>query len=127
MTSPPVVVGALGLTEVRVKIYGVKGVKDVALIVDTGSEDTWISRKVLMEIGIEPRLARTYRTINNARIQREVAPVEIEFLGTRMPCPTVFAEQEDVNVLGATALEILGLEVDPRTHEIRPAEALAAY
>ena len=115
------------MTEVRVKIYGGKGVREVALIVDTGSEDTWISRKVLMEIGIQPRLARTYRTINNARIQREVAPVEIEFLGTRMPCPTVFAEQEDVNVLGATALEILGLEVDPRTHEIRPAEALAAY
>ena len=118
---------ALGLTEVRVKIYGPKGVKDVSLIVDTGSEDTWIARKALNEIGVEPRLTRAYRTINNARIDREVAPVEIEFLGMKMPCPTVFAEDEDVNVLGATALEILGLEVDPRTHEIRPAEALAAY
>jgi len=115
------------LTEVRVKIYGQKGMKEISLIVETGSEDTWMARKVLDEIGIEPRLSRTYRTINNARIQRQVAPVEVEFLGMRMPCPTVFAEEEDVNVLGVTALEILGLEVDPRTHEIRPAEALAAY
>ena len=118
---------ALGLTEVRVKIYGPKGVKELPLIVDTGSEDTWITRKILKEIGVEPRFTRTYRTINNARVKREVGPVEVEFLGMRMPCPTVFAEEEDANVLGATALEILGLEVDPRTHEIRPAEALAAY
>jgi predicted aspartyl protease len=102
-------------------------VKDVSLIVDIGSEDTWIAKEVLIEIGIEPRLTRTYRTIDAAHIQRQVGPVEIELLGVRMPCPTVFAEEEDVNVLGATALEILGLEVDPRTHEIRPAEALAAY
>jgi len=117
----------MGLTEARVRIFGPKGTRDFSLVVDTGSEDTWIARKVLKEIGVEPRLTRSYRTINNAHIQREVAPVEVEFLGVRMPCPTVFAEEEDVNVLGATALEILGLEVDPRSHEIRHAEALAAY
>ena len=109
------------------RIFGPKGAKDVSLIVDTGSEDTWISRKFLNELGLEPRLTRAYRTINSVRIQREVAPVEVEFLGIRMPCPTVFAEEADVNVLGATALEILGLEVDPRTREVRPTEALAAY
>jgi len=127
LSDSPANVRELGLTEVRVKIFGPKAVKEVPLIVDTGSEDTWIARKILAEIGIEPRLTRTYRTINNARIERQVAPVELELLGMRMPCPTVFAEEEDVNVLGATALEILGLEVNSRTHEIRPAEALAAY
>lgn len=115
------------MTDVRVRIYGPGGMKEISLVGDTGSEDTWIASELLRELGIEPRFRRTYRTINNARIQREVAPVEVELLGTRMPCPAVFAEEQDVNVLGATALEILGLEVDPRSHEVRPAEALAAY
>ena len=115
------------MTEVRVKIFGPKGSKEVSLTVDTGSEDTWITGTVLREIGIQPRLSRTYRTISNARVRREVGPVEIEFLGIRMPCPTVFGEENDVNVLGATALEILGLEINPRTHAIAPTEALAAY
>jgi predicted aspartyl protease len=99
-------VGVVGLTKVQAKIYGPKGTKEISLIVDTGAEDTWIAAKSLDELGVEPRFTRTYRTINNARIQRAVAPLEIELLGTRMPCPTVFAEEQDVNVLGATALEI---------------------
>ncbi len=117
----------LSLTEAHVKVHGPKGTKQIQLIVDTGSEDTWIDKKALEEIGVEPRFSRTHRTINNARIPRPVGPVEIEFLEVRMPCPVVFAEKEDANVLGVTALEILGLEVDPRTHEVKRAEALAAY
>lgn len=97
------------------------------MVVDTGAEDTWIDKRVLKQIGLEPRFSRTYRTINNARLQREVGPVEIEFMKLRMPCPTVFAEEGDLNVLGATAVEIHGLEVDPRTHELKHTEALAAF
>lgn len=115
------------MTEVNVKIHGPKGSRNVALVVDTGCEDTWIEGTILKELGVEPRFSRSYRTINNARVQRPVGPVEVELLGIRMPCPTVFGEKDDVNVLGATALEILGLLVDPRTHEVRQVDALAAY
>ncbi len=82
------------LTEARVKIHGPKGVREISLVVDTGSEDTRIRRSILEEIGIEPRFIRVYRTINNARIKREVGPVEVEYLGIRMPCPTVFAKSK---------------------------------
>jgi predicted aspartyl protease len=114
------------LTKVPVKIRGPNVVREISLVVSTESEDTWI-RSVLEEIGLEPRFTRTYRTINNARVRREVAPFEVECVGIEMPCPMVFADEQDANVLGATALEILGLEVDPRTYEIGATEALAAY
>ena len=109
------------------KIHGAKGSREISLIVDTGSEDTWIEKRALEDIGVEPRLLRTYRTITGTRVRRQVGPVEIEYLGIKMPCPTVFADEGDANVLGATALEILGLEVDPTTRQLRPVEALAAY
>jgi predicted aspartyl protease len=115
------------LTEVQVRIHGPRVVREISLIVDTGSEDTWIRRSLLEELGLKPRFARTYRTISNARVQRQVGPVEIECLGIQMPCPTVYADDEDANVLGVTALEILGLQIDPRTREVRQAEVLAAY
>jgi len=117
----------LGLTEVKVKIHGARGSRDVSLTVDTGSEDTWIERRTLEDIGAEPRFFRAYKTITGTRIRRQVGAVELEYLGIRMPCPTVFADEGDANVLGATALEILGLEVDPTTRQLRQVEALAAY
>jgi len=117
----------LGLTQVIVKIQGARGSREVTLTVDTGSEDTWIERRTLEDIGVEPRFFRTYRTITGTRVQRQVGPVELECLGIKMPCPTVFADEGDANVLGATALEILGLEVDPTTRQLRQVEALAAY
>ena len=117
----------MGLTDVEVKIEGPRGSRVVKLTVDTGSEHTWIDRHVLEEIGVEPRFSRTYRTITGEHCERQVGPVEIECLGVKMSCPTVFAEDNDANVLGATALENLGLEIDPATRQLRLAEALAAY
>ena len=103
----------MGMTRARVRIEGPKGSRVVELTVDTGSEDTWIDGRILEEIGIEPRLSRTYRTITGERVVRKVAPVEIECLGVKMPCPTVFAEENDANVLGAAAFGDSGPQSKP--------------
>ncbi len=115
------------MTEVQVKIHGSRGNKEIFLTVDTDSEDTWVERRFLEEVGVEPRFSRTYRTITGTHVQRQVGPVEIEYLEIKMPCPTVFANEGDANVLDAIALEILGLEVDPTTRQLKRVEALAAY
>jgi hypothetical protein len=36
----------------------------------------------------------------------------------------IFAEKDDTPVLGATALEAMGLQVDPVTKELKPVELL---
>ena len=117
----------LAATRAHVRLFGSRGATELLLIVDTGSTDTWINREVLEQAGLMPSLTRDCRTRNNARVRRQVGHVEIECLGIRMPCPVVFADEEDTNVLGATALGILGLEVDPTTHDVRRRKELAAY
>jgi len=60
-------------------------------------------------------------------IERDVGEAELRVLGERAHCPVVFAEETDAEVLGVTALENLGLEVDPTTRQVRRSEALSAF
>ena len=42
---------------------------------------------------------------------RDVGEVGLVILGRRRSVPVVFGEEKDISVVGATALEIFGLEV----------------
>ncbi len=68
----------------------------------------------------------SFRTIGRRTVERAIADVLIGYEGTRRYCPVAFAEEGDANVLGATAMEIIGLEVDPSTREVRRISAHAA-
>lgn len=116
----------LGKTYLTLKLVGNGKERVVRLIVDTGSVFTWIRREILEELGVKPRGKQVFITIEGRKIVREIGGVEAEFDSLRMPIPVVFAEQNDKEVLGVTALEIFGLIVDPRTGEIRKEDALFA-
>lgn len=108
------------------KIIGAKGTKKVRLIVDTGSVFTWIRRETLEELGVKPRGKQIFVTIEGRKIEREIGGVEAEIDTLRMPIPIVFAEKQDREVLGVTALEIFGLALDPRTGKLIKEESLLA-
>jgi len=116
----------VGNAYITIKLIGVGKEKTLRLIVDTGSIYTWIRRETLEELGVKPRGKHVFVTIEGRRIVRDIGSVEAEFDSLRMPIPVVFAEQDDKEVFGVTALEIFGLVVDPRTGEIRKEEALLA-
>ncbi len=67
----------VGLTRVKVFVRnpGTGVGREVELIVDTGSVFTWISRRVLEEIGVKPRRVRLFRTIDGRVVSREVGVV----------------------------------------------------
>ena len=117
----------MGLTEAQAIIYGPKGKEALRLLVDTGSLHSWIGANTLQRLGVEPRYTMGFRTITGMKVERQVGFAEVEMLEVKFPCVIVFAERGDTEVLGATTLENLGLEVDPTTREIRRSEALAAY
>jgi hypothetical protein len=50
----------------------------------------------------------------------------IECLGERAARVVVFAERNDMEVMGVEALEGLGLEVDPVTRQLRRSESMLA-
>ena len=119
----------MGHTTAAVKIcspqVGTKCV-ETELIVDTGITYTWIRRERLEAIGVKPSKARKFRTIEGRTIEREVGEAVIECLGERAMSIVVFAERDDVEVMGVVALESLALEVDPVTQQLKKAKSLLA-
>jgi len=119
----------LGYTIAKVRLYNPHDLSkclDLELLVDTGSTYTWIKRSKLGRLGIGPMGRRRFKTIENRIIEREIGEAVIECLGERATCIVVFAEENDVEVLGVTALENLALEVDPVTKQLKKAEAVLA-
>ncbi|MET1160371.1 MAG: clan AA aspartic protease [Thermoprotei archaeon] len=119
----------MGHVIAKVKLYNPYDASksmEYELLVDTGSTYTWIKRSILEKLGIKPIDKRRFRTIEGRVIEREIGEAVIECLGKRATCIVVFAEENDHEVLGVTALENLGLEVDPITKQLRETEAILA-
>jgi clan AA aspartic protease len=117
----------VGLARARVVVKSLEtgASREVELIVDTGSVFTWISRSVLEELGVKPRRVRQFRTTDGRVIAREVGVATIVYEDCEGDVEVVFAEKGDAEVLGVTALETLGLEVDPVTGRLKYVRHLA--
>ena len=117
----------MGFVKVRVKIGNPEKpsvFKEVELIADTGAIYTVVSKKVLEELGIRKRGKRKFKLTDGKIVEREVGIVEIEVKKTVAYTTVVFGEEDDTQVLGVTALEELGMQVDPVTGELKPMELL---
>lgn len=118
----------MGLTKVRVTLANqadqAKRI-DLDLIVDTGSILTWVRSPHLRKIGVEARWEKEFRTIEGRVVRRPTGPVIIGYDGAEGAAEVVFAEEGDAEVLGVTALEGLGYEVDPITRRLRRSSLLA--
>ena len=88
---------------------------DLRLVVDTGSVLTWLPLRLLSQLGIAPTRTRTFRTIDRTTPPKDVGEAPIRCQGLSGTVPVVFGDEGDASVLGVTALEILGLAVDPST------------
>ena len=86
---------------------------DLELIVDAGSTYTWIRRERLDLIGVRLSGTRRFRTIEGRAVGREVGEAVIECLGERATRVVVFAERNDMEVMGVEALEGLTLRSTP--------------
>lgn len=121
----------MGILRVKATLCSADGRlrETVELVVDTGSTLTWIDGDTLRRLGYEPIQSRLFHTIKGEEIRREVCDATLECNGIRATVGTVFARPGEAQVLGVTALERMGLEVDPirpALREIRAYLALAA-
>lgn len=97
----------------------------VNFIVDTGSILTWVRSQNLKKIGVEPRWKKDFRTIEGRTVRRSTGLATISLDGTEGGVEVVFGEEGDAEVLGVTALEGLGYEVDPVTGKLHRSSLLA--
>lgn len=97
----------------------------VDLIVDTGSILTWVHSESLAKIGVSPKRQKEFRTIEGRTVKRSTGAVVLSLDGAEGDVEVVFAEKGDAEVLGVTALEGLGYEVDPVTKQLHRSSLLA--
>ena len=98
-------------------------------LVDTGATDCLVPRKHLESIGLRPRTQRIYGLADGSEIRLDVTGGEIQFMGETTWGTIVFGEDEAEPLLGVTALESVGIEVDPRNQTLTrlPATRLRGF
>ena len=88
------------------------------VLVDTGSELTWVPAAVLESLGIRRRQTMRFRQATGAIVERATGAAIVHAAETSAADEVVFAEEGDMTLLGARSLEGLRLGVDPLTKRI---------
>ena len=92
----------------------------IRLKVDTGAIYTSIPRKILEKIGIKPIARKKLYNFDGTCIERNIGVAIIEYKEHRAGITVVFGEENDAKILGITALEELGLKINPITGKLEP-------
>ncbi len=96
-----------------------RSVRVADVVVDTGSELTWIRREHLGEIGIEPeKRDRRFVLANGEQITRSIGFAVIRVGEELTTDEVVFGEPGDLQLLGARTLEGLNMKVDSRAKRL---------
>lgn len=104
-----------------------RSVRVPGVMVDTGSELTWINREHLATIGIEPeKRDRRFVLVNGEEISRSIGFAVIRVGDELTTDEVVFAEPGDLQLLGARTLEGLNMKVDSRGRKLVAAGPLIA-
>ena len=95
-----------------------KAVEIPRLMVDTGSEATWIPRKLLERIDVKPEKRQAFQMANGQQVYRDVGYAIVRVGQRETIDEIVFAEKGDYALLGARALEGLLLWVDAKNKKL---------
>ncbi|VFM96396.1 MAG: clan AA aspartic protease, AF_0612 family [Candidatus Kentron sp. G] len=88
-------------------------------LVDTGATDCLVPRGHLESIGIRPKGSRAYELADGNELRLDVGGAEIEFMGDWTVGTVIFGDDDAEPILGVTALESVGVEVDPRSQRLK--------
>ena len=88
-------------------------------LVDIGATDCLVPRQHLEAIGLKPKGQRTYELANGAELKLDVTSADIEFMGEIVGGTILFGAEDAEPLLGVTALESVGIEVDPLNQRLK--------
>jgi len=91
------------------------------VLVDTGSELTWIPAHVLDQLGVEREGTQRFQVADGRVLERRLGMAIVHAEAAFAPDWVVFAEEGDMVLLGARSLEGMNLRVDPRAKRLVPA------
>jgi clan AA aspartic protease len=92
---------------------------EALFLVDTGAADCYVPANRLREIGLQPEGKRVYELADGSEVALDIAVDRIEFMGEFVGATVVFGEDETEPLLGVTAPESVGIEVDPQNQRLK--------
>jgi len=119
----------MGMFKKRVKVSNSKDPNqffEAEFWVDTGALYSFVPEDYLERIGIEPSTKRNLIFADGRQDMRLLGfcDFQIEDFEGNIPCPVIFAPKGSLFLLGATALENFGVEVDPIQKKLKPILAI---
>lgn len=96
------------------------------VMVDTGSEYTWLPAPALASIGVAPVRVDRFETADGRILERDIGFAVVAAGGHTAPTIVVFAEPGDMTLMGVHALEGLNLRVDVVRRALVPAGPVPA-
>ena len=88
-------------------------------LVDTGSTDSLVPRPYLEAIGLKPKGRRIYELADGSELILDVTTADIEFMGEIVGGTIIMGADDAEPLLGVTALESVGIEVDPLNQRLK--------
>ena len=93
-------------------------------LVDTGATDSLVPRPHLEAIGLQPEGQRIHELADGSEIRMDIALARIEFMGDFTGGIVLFGDAGAEPLLGVTALESVGIEVDPLNQRLKKLPAV---
>jgi len=115
-----------GFTFIKVRVYNfdLSMWEDIEVLVDSEAIYTSIPRNILEKLGLKPIAKQKLRLFSAEVVEHDIGGVVVEYKGRKAIVPVIFGESGDIPVLGVTALESLGYQLDPVTKKLKPVELL---
>jgi len=88
----------------------------IEVMVDTGSELSWLPKKELLDIGITPEGKKRFAMANKQIIERDIGYAILTSEGYATNDEVVFAEDGDMSLLGVRTIEGFSVMVDNIGH-----------
>jgi len=117
----------MGLTKVTTKILPIdNGEKfyETVFLVDTGATDSMVPAPELEKIGVKKEGKMAYELANGQVKEYPYGLVRIEFMGEITAGRVIFGESGCEPLLGVTALESVGIIVDPTNKTLKRLPAI---
>src|SRR5712692_2314440 len=117
----------MGLIHVTVSIKppGRKdGAYEAVFLVDTGATDSMVPARELARVGIEPVGKTTYELADGTVQEYSFGLAQIEFMGEITAGRVIFGPDDAEPLLGVTALESVGITVDPTNRTLKRLPAI---
>ena len=113
----------MGFTIIRVQVCNPEKPEScdkVELLADTEAMYSIVPKEILERLGIRPLGKRAFVLANGEKIEREVGGALYKVEGYEEYASVIFGVKGDKPLLGVTALEKMGLQVDPVTKQLKP-------